>query len=179
MSDFNNTTPEMYDEEINMEETEAQMTQEEILMSEGDLLAGLLDLGKSKDESLNYKKISIKRDGVLKLEFRVRPLTEDESQTCLRRAHKYAPTKPGQTKRIIETDSAKYRSYLILTATIDEDRKKVWDNKAAQTQLGVLQSVDMIDRVLLAGEKNRILEVIDEISGFNDETDITGETAKN
>jgi hypothetical protein len=36
----------------------------------------------------------------------------------------------------------------------------------------------MIDRVLLAGEKDRIIDLIDEISGFNDETELE-EEAKN
>lgn len=36
----------------------------------------------------------------------------------------------------------------------------------------------MIDRVLLAGEKEKIIDVINEISGFNDE-EVVEETAKN
>lgn len=165
---MSNTNPELYDEEINIEDDTPQ-TQEEILLNESEILAGLLTLGKSKDEITNYKKIQIKRDGKVVLEFRVRPLSEDESQGCLCGAHKYAPTKPGQPKRIIETNNALYRSRLIYTATVDEDRKKVWDNKQAQMALNILQGVDMIDVVLLAGEKSRIIDVIDEISGFADE----------
>ena len=173
-----NTSAEMYDEPVSIDDGDIQ-TQDDILMNESDILAGLLDLGNSKDETVNYRKIQIKRDGVVKLEFRVRPLTEDESQTCLRKAHKYAPTKPGQPKRIIETDNAKYRSHLIYTATVDEDRAKTWDNKRARDMLDILDSVDMIDRVLLAGEKSRVLDVIDEISGFNDLTNVVDETAGN
>ena len=170
-----NNSFELYDGQGNIEGGNAtsNMTQEEILMNESDILAGLLDLGKTKDESANYKKIQIKRDGVTKLEFRVRPLTEDESQRCLRSAHRYAPTKPGQPRVVLETDGAKYRSYLIYAATVDEDRMKVWENKKAQDAFGVFQGVDMIDRVLLAGEKSRVIEVINEISGFTSEFEET------
>jgi hypothetical protein len=80
----------------------------------------------------------------------------------------YTPTKPGQPRKPIETDSALSRSYVIYAATVDEDRDKVWDNKKALDKLGLLQGVDMIDRVLLAGEKARVLDKIDEISGFNE-----------
>jgi hypothetical protein len=170
----NNTTPEAFDDTVVQSDgvTEsAPMTQEEILMTEGDILAGLLELGKTKDETENYRKIQIKRNGVLKIEFRIRPITEDEVQACSRRATKYAPTKPGQPKKPIETNNALFRSYVIYTATINEDRAKVWENKRAQDALGILQGVDMIDAVLLAGEKSRILDQIDEISGFDDDMD--------
>ena len=174
-----NTTPEAFDDNVTTEAGEtpvSAMTADEILMSEGDILAGLLDLGKTKDEATNYRKIQIKRGGVLKLEFRIRPITEDEVQACSRRATRYAPTKAGQPKKPIETNSSLFRSYVIYTATVDEDRKKVWDNKQAQAALGVLQGADMIDAVLLAGEKGRVLDTIDEISGFDDDLE---ELAKN
>ena len=75
-----------------------------------------------------------------------------------------------------ETNTAKFRSWLIYTATIDEDRAKTWDNKKAQEAFNVLQGVDVIDAVLLSGEKDRIIEVINEISGYDDSLD---EIAKN
>jgi hypothetical protein len=175
-----NTTPENYDESTGgIAEggvTASAMTQDEILMAEKDILSGLLDLGKAKDDADNYRKIQIKRGGVLKLEFRLRPISEDENQRCWKQATKYAGTKPGQPKKPIETDNAKYRSYIIYTATVDEDRLKVWENRAAMDAFGLLQGVDMIDKVLLAGEKSRILDVIDEISGFDDDME---ELAKN
>ena len=168
MSD-NNISLGMYDDEIAADEK--PLTQDEILMSESDILSGLLDLGKTKNETENYRKIQIRRDGALKLEFRVRPITEDESQICLKNSNRYAVTKPGQPKRVLESDGAKFRSWLIYTATVDEDRAKVWENRAAQSALGALQGVDMVDKVLLAGEKGRVLDIIDEISGFNDEAE--------
>ena len=71
---------------------------------------------------------------------------------------------------------SKFRSWLIYTATVDEDRAKLWDNKQAQQAFNVLQGVDVIDCVLLSGEKDRIIDRINEISGYDDEAD---ETAKN
>ena len=167
-----NTSPEVFDDDIE-EQTAAQ---EELLMNENELLLGLLELGRLKDDAENYRQINIKHQGRLKLAFRIRPISEDEEQTCWRQATKYAPAKPGRSKTALDTDLAKYRPYLIYTATVNEDRAKIWDNKSAQEALGVLQGVDMIDMVLLAGEKLRVNGIINEISGYERGA---GEPAKN
>ena len=167
-----NTAVENYDEGSEYE----SITQDEILMKENDILAGLLALDKERDDAENYRKIQIKRKGMLHLEFRVRPISEEESQQCFRNATKYAKSKPGMPRTAIETDSAKNRSYIIYTATIDEDRAKIWDNPKALRAMNLLQGVDMVERVLLAGEKAAIIQIIDEISGFTDEME---ELAKN
>lgn len=170
-----NTMPVMFDEPPAGVE---QLTKEEILMSEGDLLRGLIDAGKEKDSADYYKKIQIRRNRVLKFEFRIRPISEEESLACRERATKFAPRKRGQPKREIETNISQFRSWLIYTATVDEDRKKLWDNKKAMEAFNVLQGVDLIDAVLLSGEKDRIIDEINEISGYGD-GDNTEETAKN
>jgi len=164
-----NTTPELYDDSTEIVGGQGpSMTQEEILMSESDLLAGILELVETKDKAENYHKIQIRRGGVLKLEFRIRPITEDETQVCLRRSNKYAVTKPGQPRKVLDTNNAKFRSLVLYTATVDEDRAKVWDNKTAMETCGVFEGWEMVDKVLLIGEKNRALDKVDEISGFDD-----------
>lgn len=168
-----NTMPEDFNENPAGIET---TTPEEVLMNESELLRGLIEAGTEKEEESAYRKIQIRRGGVLKFEFRIRPVSEEESLACHDRATKFAPRKKGQPKREIETNIAKFRSWLIYTATVDEDRTKTWDNKKAQEALDVLQGVDMIDAVLLSGEKDRIIDEINEISGYGDDM---AETAKN
>ena len=168
-----NTMPEPYDESPTGVVTQSQ---EEILMNEDKLLRGLIEAGKDKDNADSYERIQIRRGGVLKFEFRIRPISAEESIACHDHATKFAPRKKGQPKREIETNMAKFRSWLIYTATVDEDRKKTWDNKKAQEALDVLCGVDMIDAVLLSGEKDRIIDRINEISGYDDGLE---ETAKN
>ena len=168
-----NTMTEIYDENPGGVET---LSQEEVLMNEEDLLRGLIEAGTEKEKESAYKRIQIKRGGVLKFEFRIRPISEEESLACHDHATKFAPRKRGQPKREIETNLAKFRSWLIYTATVDEDRAKTWDNKKAQEALNVLTGVDMIDMVLLSGEKDRVIDEINEISGYSDDVE---ETAKN
>lgn len=168
-----NTMPELYDENpAGVESTK----QEEVLMNEGELLRGLIEAGNEKDSESTYRKIQIRRGGALKFAFRIRPVSEEESLACHEHATRFAPRKRGQPKQEIETNVAKFRSWLIYTATVDEDRAKTWDNKKAQEALNVLQGVDLIDAVLLPGEKDRIIDAINEISGYGDDLE---ETAKN
>ncbi len=169
-----NTMPEQYDD--NEAGLAALVSQEEILLNEEALLRGLIEAGQEKDDESTYRQIMIKRGGILKFMFRVRPVSEEESIACREHATKFAPRKKGQPKQEIETNPAKFRSWLIYTATVDDDRAKLWDNKRAQEALDVLQGVDMIDAVLLSGEKDRVIDVINEISGYDDGLE---ETAKN
>lgn len=168
-----NTMPDLYDGELS--ET-GEASKEDVLMNENELLRGLIEAGNEKDGAGAYEKIQIRRAGKLKFEFRIRPISEEESIACHDHATKFAPRKRGQPKREIETNTAKFRSWLIYTATVDEDRARTWDNKQAQEALDILCGVDMIDAVLLSGEKDRIIDRINEISGYGDDME---ETAKN
>ena len=154
-----NAVPEMFENP-----DEQPMTQEEILMNEGDILTRLLELEKEADNPENYRTIRIKRGENTKLVFRVRPVTEKESKTCVKRATPMAKNKNVKP----ETDWVKYRSWMIYTATVAEDRLKIWDNREAQARMGVMEGWEIIDKVIFAGEKSRIMDIIAEISGFED-----------
>ena len=58
------------------------------------------------------------------------------------------------------------RSWKVYTATVEEDRKKLWENAKVKQSLNVLQGVDVIDICLMAGEKDAICDLIDDISGY-------------
>ena len=60
---------------------------------------------------------------------------------------------------------------MIYTATIDEDKNKIWDNPDFKSAKGIVQGVESIDLLLKAGEKERVLEKISGISGFSEEVD--------
>lgn len=60
-----------------------------------------------------------------------------------------------------------YRNALIYEATVKEDRERLWDNHEAWRRLDVINGVELIGRVLKAGEKDAILEYIDKISGYS------------
>ncbi len=160
-----NTSPEKFD--VN-EDKEEVLTKEEILQTEPDILSALLELGNAKDNPDEYHKVTIRRNDEDKFSFRIRPLSEKEMISCNEQATKYSPSKNGKPRVALKTDLPKARSLLIYTATVDEDRKKIWDHPEAKKKFNILESADMIDIVLKGGEKDQIISKIDEISGYYD-----------
>lgn len=145
-----------------------EITQEEILMNEQDILRGLLEAAEDKVDESSYVRIEIARKGKVFFSFHVRPLSEEEYNECREKATTYVRNQRfGGIKLPEETDTVRYRSMLIYTATHPDDRAKLWDNKEAWKRLNVLNAYDLIDKVLLAGEKDAILDKIDEISGYS------------
>ena len=56
-------------------------------------------------------------------------------------------------------------------ATVDEDREKLWDNKKVWKALEdkgyqIMSGLDVIEYTLKAGEKDKVLEAIDKLSGY-------------
>lgn len=159
---------------------EIELTEEEnkgqLRTYENDILKGLLAAANYETEEENIQPIDIARNGKVLFSFRIRPLGEDEYQKCKEKHTKYVRNKQLGIRFPENTDSVKYRSALIYQATIEEDRDKTWNNKEAWKALNVLTGIDLIDKVLLAGEKDAVLEKLDEISGYSATTE---EVAKN
>lgn len=154
---------------------EGKPTKEDLLTHEDDLLRGLLEAAEAVTKET--VEIEIARKGKVLFRFRVRPLLEQEAMECYDKASKFVTNNLGIRVRR-ETDQVTYRSLLIYTATVEEDRKRLWDNKAAWEKLNVLSGPDLIDRVLLAGEKDAVARKIEEISGFRTDGELE-ELAKN
>ena len=57
------------------------------------------------------------------------------------------------------------RSWKIYTATIEEDRQRVWNNAQYKQQKGLITPIEVIDSLLRSGDKDAVLAVIDQISG--------------
>lgn len=156
---------------------------DDILMNEDELLSGLLQAASFKEDKNNQRKIQIKRNGGPALfEFYVRPISEEELQECRKKCTKKVPDPRGRQFPKIESDIdyVKLRSYKILMATVDKSNGKIWDNNSLKEKLGVLTAIDVIDTVLMGGEKDRICDIIDEISGYGSSNNVTDEEiAKN
>lgn len=154
-----------------------ELTPEELLESEEDILKGLLGAAETaKDE---MRTIEIARKGQVFFRFRITGLSEEEYAEAREKATTYIRAKKlGGMKLPEDTDTTEYRSRLIYMATVAEDREKVWNNKKAWQALGVLSGPQLIDKVLLAGEKDKVVDFIDSLSGY-DSNDMLEQTAKN
>lgn len=168
MSSLENTKHDVEDEVLE------PMTQEEMLMSEQDILAGILAVGKESEEGVTTKLIQIRREGKVQFQFRVQILSEDEQQACWKRATKYAKAKPGQPKKAIETNPSLFRSHMIYAATVAEDRAKVWDNRTAMDAFNIINPVEMVDKLLRPGEKSRVIDEIELLGGYEDDMEELG-----
>lgn len=157
-------------------EMDDEVNKNTILTYENDILGGLLAAANFQNDEDEIVPIEIARNGVVLLKFRIRPLSEDEYSKCKNRYTKYVRNKQIGIKLPEDTDSVMYRNALIYQATVDEDRTKIWDNKEAWRKLDVINGVELIGKVLKAGEKDAVLEKIDEISGYSS---VLEETAKN
>ncbi len=164
---------------------EIEFTEEQVKnhvrMNEKDMLAGLLEAAGFAEEEETI--IQVKRKGKLYFTFSIRPLSEADYNSCRKKHTKYLRNKQFGMKMPEETDTVRYRAALIYNATVEKDRKALWDNKEVWKSLSdkgmeVVTGLDVIDHVLLAGEKDRIIETIDSISGFDTGSNLE-EVAKN
>lgn len=144
---------------------------EQLRAHEEDFIQGLIEAaGYALEET---QQIEIVREGRLYFAFRIRPLSEEEYNECRKRNTKYVRNRQLGMKMPEETDSAKYRADLIYQATVEADRKNLWDNKTVWETLRtkgmqIVRGLDVIEYSLKAGEKDRILEAIDKLSGYDE-----------
>lgn len=168
-------------EERNVEEVEFTEDQNkaQIRMFEGDFIQGLIAAADYKTEDVKH--IEIVRGGVLYFAFDIRALGEEEYNKCKTKHTKYVRNKQLGIKLPEDTNTVKYRSAIIYQATTEADREKLWDNKKVWNALNdkgcqIMNGLDVIEYCLKSGEKERILQEIDELSGYDSNLE---EVAKN
>lgn len=106
---------------------------------------------------------------------------KEEQKKCRKKFTKYVRNKQLGIKMPEDTDRIKYQSAIIHKATIAEDREKLWDNKKVWQALEskgfqIMSGLDVIEYTLKAGEKDRIIDAIDTLSGYESNIE---EVAKN
>lgn len=178
------------EEEVKIEEKEftEEETKQHMLQNENDLLAGLLAAADyAANEEMTF---DISRGGRHYFSFTVHPLSEDTMYKIRRKYTKYTKNKRAGIKVAEELDVAKFRCSVIYNSTIDSDKAKIWDNKALWSGLrdkgfNIITALDVIEALLLPGEKDRIMEQLDKLGGYDDDEDDSDlenkriETAKN
>lgn len=162
--------------EIEEIETDEETTQNMTRAFESDILGGLLAAAGYKENEDEIIPIQIVRNGTIVLEFRIHPLSEDDYQRCREQHTKYVRNKQLGIKVPEDTDTVAYRNALIYAATVQEDRERIWDNKEAWRKLDCLRGYELVGKVLKPGEKDAVIDKLDEISGYKG---VLEEVAKN
>ena len=128
----------------------------------------ILTAANFRDDPDLRETIEIQRGGKVLLTFNIRPLDEQEVDDMRRACTRYLPNPAGAGYPRVEGDVnlVKLRSLKIYTATVPEDRARLWDLSDAQARLSVMRGEDMVDCLLMAGEKDEIIRRIDALSGY-------------
>lgn len=148
---------------------EEEVTQEELLINEDALLKALTDKEQHADR---IETIEVKFGQTL-FKFRIRPLSEREWDKAREMNTKYSKNRRLGGMRLPEkTDTVGYHTTLIYMATLDADKKKLWDNKKLWAAVNAVTGTDMVDKLIpYAGKKQAIVDRIELLSGFDDDTE--------
>ena len=109
--------------------------------------------------------IKIVRDERDMFSFKIHGLTEDEFTKCRRQSTK------NRGRRDEETNWTRYAAQVIYEATVADDKQRIWQNHEVWDALNVASGVDVVNAVLTPAEKTKILEAVENISGFDDNLD--------
>ncbi len=172
--------PESAPQEVVEYDADEEETKALLRANEEDFIQGLIDAAEFGREET--QRIEIIREGRLFFAFRIRPLNSEEYDKCRKKHTKYVRNRQLGMKLPEDTDKVKYQSALIYEATVPEDREILWDNRKVWNAINakkdrIMNGLDVIECALKAGEKDKILEAIDKLSGY--ESDNLEEVVKN
>lgn len=145
--------------------------------AEYNLAEALLKAAQFKTDDDNITEISIERNGEFLFALHIHPISDDDIDQANKKATKWKDHPQGKKYGKIQVgyDKARYKSWLIYLATTPEDQEKIWGNPVLKS-IGVMQPVDAIDMLLMAGDKLKLLDEISDISGMDfDDDDDEGE----
>lgn len=161
--DYDNVT------EDESKELHAEAAKTFMAMNEDDFLKAILEAS-NFNTSENSAIIEVRRSGKVLFSFRIHAMSEADFDRISKKNTTYMTNRNLGYKVPKEKNNVRYRSQVIYEATIEEDRKKLWDNKKAWASLDVLSGIDMVDKVLMAGEKDHIYDIIEKESGFTNDS---------
>ena len=152
-------------------------TAEDRKEAEYDLVSSLLEAAEFKNSEDTIKEIEMHRRGKYLFTVRLRPLSEPEVRQARKSSTIYMPNPNGKKYPPIErdVDTAKFNSWLIYMATVDEDQQKIWGNPAIMQKFGLMQPVESIDEILTMGEKKYLADQVMNISGLDDDEETMSE----
>lgn len=130
------------------------------------LRQGLLKAAAYKEDASLREHYTVVRGGTKLFGFDLRPLSEDEIDSCAEEATTYIENKKWGPVPIPEkTDKAEYRRRLIAKATPEPDFTRVWGDQAVWDAIGHATHHDAV-RILLPGEVDECIALINRISGY-------------
>ena len=111
--------------------------------------------------------------------FDVHALNEDELTQIRKKYTKYTKNRRNGGQRMVEeVDMVKFRSSVIYNSTVEADQERIWNNKSLWDGLrrqghNIINALDVIEAILLPGEKDKIMDALDKLGGYDEENQIT------
>lgn len=141
--------------------------------AEYDLVKSLLEAADYKTDEKNITEVEIKRAGKYLFTVHIHPISDPDIRAARKHATRYMPNPNGKKLPPIERefDNAKFGSWVIYLATTEEDQQKIWGNPQIMQKFGLAQPYESIDFLLRLGEKRKLMELVTDISGLDDEDD--------
>lgn len=152
---------------------------DELLAAENTILRDVAGVLEAMETITKYEVYDVVRDGKKLFSFRVRGLDDEELEKCRDQATKVVKDRRfGSLAVPRDFNAAKFNSLMIYTATHPDDKKLLWDNKDLWQKANVVAGWQLVDKVLRRGEKEEVIALIEQLSGFDDGEN-TEETLKN
>ena len=175
-----------YEEDMMLDEEELTEDEkkEEIRQNEDSLLERLLAAADyAKNETLTLKIRRPDKNDPTKMvtyfTFDVHPLSEDELNQIRKKYTKYTRNRrTGGQKMVEEVDVVKFKCSVIYNSTVEADQERIWNNKKLWKGLEkqghyIVNALDVVEALLLPGEKEKIMDALDKLGGYDEDTPIT------
>lgn len=145
--------------------------------AEYDLVKALLESAEYKTAQESVTIADIKRSGKYMFSVHLHPISEPDARMARKKATSYMPNPNNKKLPPVEKefDTAKFNSWLIYLATTEEDQQKIWGNPTIKEKYGLAQPVESIDVLLTLGEKQKLADLVTDISGLGDEEETMNE----
>lgn len=141
--------------------------------AEYDLVKALLESADYKTAEDEITEVEIKRNGKFLFAVHIHPLSDEDARFARKKATVYMPNPNGRKLPPIEKDfnTTKFTSWIIYLATTEEDQQKIWGNRTIMEKFGLAQPVESIDVLLKFGEKQKLSDIVMDISGIDSDED--------
>lgn len=139
--------------------------------AEYDLVKALLEASEFKTSEESVTEVEIRRNGKYLFTVHVHPISDPDARLARKKATSYMPNPNGKKLPPIEKDfnNSTFKSWLIYLATTPEDQEKIWGDSTIKSKFGLAERWESIDILLTLGEKSKLVDLITEISGLNDD----------
>jgi len=107
---------------------------------------------------------------------RVRPLHHEQLLEAERRARKVWRPSERTGKREWVSDPVDQANWIVYMGTVPEDRQRPggWDDQRMWARFGVQNGPELVEKLLLVGEKNRVADEIRKASGIQTDEELVG-----